>query len=97
MKQQVKEGETKIPEPQPENKYWENIAKDIWNDYDILSLFIESHLDQLKEQGLFPFFEKLLYNRFKYFVNSHGRTLTREEYAKEQDGQRRLMDLMIEK
>ena len=99
MKRPIKETnpEVKIPEPVVEKKDWEAIAREIWDDYDTLALFLESHFDQLKEQELFPFFEKVLRRRFKYFINSRGRTLTIEEYTKEEDRQRQLMGLLMRK
>jgi hypothetical protein len=83
-----------VDKPEVE-KDWQLIAKEIWDDLDILCLFLESHYDKFKDD--LPFFQKMLSRRFKYFTQSRGRTLTAEEYAKEKERERSIMNLLMKK
>lgn len=71
--------------PTPVTKDWEYIAKEIWDEYDTLAIFLESHCDENKMIN--PFFEKMLPRRFKYFKRRHGQTLSAEEYTKAKERQ----------
>ena len=99
MKSPVKKVNVEVPgsEPVAEKKDWEAIAREIWDDYDTLALFLESHFHILEMQKLFPFLEKVLSHRFRYFINNRGMTLTHEEYAKQKESERWIMDLLMKK
>jgi hypothetical protein len=70
-------------------KDWESIAKEIWDEYDNVAMFLEQYMSE-KIGAQFPFLEKNLSRRFKHFNKISGHTVTVEEYEKHLD-QKRLM------
>lgn len=78
--------------PEPPKKDWEAIAKEIWDDLDILSLYLESHYND--DKIYVPMFKKLLPRRFKHFYNYKGRTVTSEEYEKLIEKDKEISEMM---
>lgn len=74
-------------------KDWESIAREIWDEYDMLALYLESHYDGVKMS--IPFCDKILPRRFKHFNRYQGQTITAEEYKKRMDDHKLLREYMI--
>lgn len=89
--QQIAKQAAEIDNPKPPQKDWEAIAREIWDQYDNIALFLEHHMSS-HNGATFPFLEKNLPRRFKYFNTYHGKTVTAEEYEKHREHDKRTFE-----
>jgi predicted chitinase len=77
----------------PPVKDWEAIAKEIWDEYDNVAMFLEQYMSE-KMGVQFPFLEKNLSRRFKHFNKIAGHTVTAEEYEKHLEQKRQISEAL---
>lgn len=77
--------EAKEP-PEPD---WKAIAMEIWNEYDDVALFWESHWSDINKE--IPYLTKALPRRFKHFRFHKGQIVTIAEYEKDRKRENELM------
>lgn len=70
---------------------WRSIAQEIWDEYDAVALYLQDYMHS-KTMAEFPFLEKMLPRRFKYFRSHHGLTMTIEEYRKKTEQEKAMID-----
>lgn len=77
------------PEPKQEEPDWKAIAMEIWNEYDDVALFWESHWHDIDKE--IPYLTKALPGRFKHFRFHKGQIMTIAEYKKDRKRENELM------